>query len=251
VDTDLKRSSLPAAEASRPSNVGNRLLDSIPANESAAVGKISEKVELERGELVAASQSQFRHLYFPIDSVFSYITDLHRGDAVESGTVGNEGFVGIPVLLGADRWIQRTIAQIPGGALKVPSSGFMELLPSLPALRALLDRYLLAYISQVSQTSACNSQHTILQRCARWILLTEDRVGRGTIPLTQEFLSYMLGVRRPSVTVTQADLQKKGLLTYTRGQIEILDRPGMEKVACECYSVVRDEFDSLIGARVG
>ncbi len=229
----------------------HKLLDALPANESAAIRALGERVEFKSGALIASAKAEFTYVYFPEDSVFSFVTDLANGSSIESGTVGCEGFVGIPVLLSGKGWPQRTIVQIPGSALKVPAAAFAELLPTLPALSIMLNRYLLAYLAQVSQTAACNSQHTILERCARWILLTQDRVGTRAIPLTQEFLSYMLGVRRPSVTVAQAELKELGLLEYTRGKIVIVDREGLERISCECYGIVRDEFATLIGAPTG
>lgn len=229
----------------------NKLLEALPGHEREALWALAEEVEIAKGQLIASAGDPFTKIFFPEDSVFSFVTDLENGSSVESGTVGNEGFVGIPVLLGAEHWGQRTIAQIPGKACMLPAIAFTNLVPTLPVLNMLLDRYLLAYIGQVSQTAACNSQHTVIQRCARWILLTHDRTAARAIPLTQEFLSYMLGVRRPSVTVAQATLQRKGLIKYTRGKLEIVDREGLEKLSCECYFVVRTHFAGLIGAAVG
>ncbi len=223
----------------------NRLLERLPASEVVALWSAGKEVRISSREVIADAGDEFTYVFFPEDSVFSFITDFAGGASVEAGTVGPEGFVGIPVLLGSSSWPQRTIAQIPGGALRIPADRFVALLPELPMLSALLNRYLLAYLSQISQTAGCNSQHTVEQRCARWLLLTHDRVGDLEIPLTQEFLSYMLGVRRPSVTITQAQLQRMGLIRYSRGKIQILDRKGLEAISCECYRIVRDEFAAL------
>lgn len=234
-----------------PEITRNKILEAISESERNAIWSLAAEVELGRGEIVVQARTAFTHIWFPEEAVFSLVTDIGDGNSVESGTVGNEGFVGVPVFLGAASCPQRIIAQVPGKACRIPADAFRELLPNAPELTALLNRYVLAYIAQVSQTAACNSQHTILQRCARWILLTHDRVGARTIPLTQEFLAYMLGVRRPSVTVAQAELQRDGFIQYTRGKMQILDREGLEKISCECYGVVRDEFAGLIGVAVG
>jgi CRP-like cAMP-binding protein len=239
-------SAIPGEELTR-----NKILEALPGPERAMLWSIGEEVSLVRGELVAKGGEPYRHVYFPEDAVFSLITDFSNGNSVESGTVGNEGFVGLPRYLGAESCPQRTIAQIPGRACRIPFAAFESALPELPALSDILNRYLLAYIAQVSQTAGCNSQHTVIQRCARWTLLTHDRIGQHKIPLTQEFLAYMLGVRRPSVTVAQAELQRMGLIRYTRGKMDVLNREGLEQQSCECYCVVRREFAGLTRVAVG
>lgn len=229
----------------------NKLLQLLPATERDVVLSVAQHVEFGQGTVVVPPRKPFEHVYFPENCVFSILTDAAQKVYIETGTVGCEGFVGIPAYLGAKAWPHRTIVQIPGRAHQIPVNKFSEVLEKAPTLTALLDRYVLAYLSHVSQTAACNSQHTIVQRCARWTLLTQDRLGTDTVPLTQVFLSYMLGVRRPSVTTSQAMLQRKGLIRYNRGRIQILDRAALEKVSCKCYAVVRDEFASLIGSPVG
>lgn len=223
----------------------NKILESLPAAERAALWAIGTEMDFRKGERVFAAHESFTHVYFPETCAFSLVTDLKDGNSVESGTIGYEGFVGLPVLYGSDSWAQRTIVQVPGRACEIESKKFMELVSTLPILSATLNRFSLAYIAQISQTAACNSQHSILQRCARWILLTHDRVGSREIQLTQEFLAYMLGVRRPSVTVAQALLKKRKLISYSRGKMNILDRKGLEAVACECHEAVRREFEEL------
>lgn len=229
----------------------SRILEALPGSERELVWGIGEEVTLVRGQLITKANQPFSHVYFPESAVFSLVTDFRNGSSVESGTVGNEGFVGLPIFLGGESCPQRIISQIGGTACRVPSAAFQSSLSELPILSSILKRYLLAYIAQVSQTSACNSQHTVSERCARWILLTHDRVGSSTIPLTQEFLAYMLGVRRPSVTVAQAALQKKRLIRYSRGKLDVTDRAGLEKESCECYGAVRAEFEALLGVPVG
>jgi CRP-like cAMP-binding protein len=231
-------------------NPRNKILEALPDSEASAIWSIGDEVDVQKGELISAAGAPYRHVFFAENCAFSFVTDLANGNSVEAGTVGNEGFLGIPILLGGDSVLQRTIVQIPGKACRIPIAAFRDVMPACPQMMLMLNRYLLAYLAQVSQTSACNSQHTILQRCARWILLTHDRVGSDMIPLTQEFLAYMLGVRRPSVTVAQAQLQRKGLISYTRGKLRVVDRQALEDLSCECYKVVRGEFQKLTGVSV-
>ena len=229
----------------------NKILEQLPSTERQIVLSMAEQVRLRKGSTIVPPYQPFDHVYFPTDAVFSVLTDAATKLYIETGTIGCEGFVGIPAYLGAKAWPQRTIVQVPGSAHKIPVSKFTEVVRQAPTLTSLLNKYILAYMAHVSQTAACNGQHTISERCARWVLLTQDRLGGNIVPLTQQFLSYMLGVRRPSVTTAQADLKRRGLIRYNRGKIEVVDRPGLEAAACKCYSVVRDEFAALIGAPVG
>lgn len=235
----------PSAEIPR-----NKILESLPGAEQALLGSIGEEVDLVRGQLIAQAGEGYRHVYFPEDAVFAMVTDFRNGNSVESGTVGNEGFVGLARFFGAESCAQRTIVQIEGRACRIPFAAFTTALPQLPVLSKRLNRYMLAYLTQVAQTAGCNIQHTVSQRCARWTLLAHDRMGSNTIPLTQEFLAYMLGVRRPSVTVAQAELQRKGFISYTRGKMTVTNRAGLEKESCECYAVVHNAFAGL-GVGVG
>ncbi|MBA3655716.1 MAG: Crp/Fnr family transcriptional regulator [Gemmatimonadaceae bacterium] len=229
----------------------NRILEALPELERAALWAVAREKKIPSGTEILAANSPFSHVYFPETAVFSLVTDLVEGNSVESGTVGFEGFVGLPVFFGGESSPQRTIVQIPGVACVLTADAFRKIVGSLPSLDALLKRYALAFIAQISQTAACNSQHSILQRCARWILLTHDRVGSNDILLTQEFLAYMLGVRRPSVTVAEADLKSRELIGYSRGRMQVLDRAGLEAISCECHGAVRREFEKLTGAAVG
>jgi CRP-like cAMP-binding protein len=170
-----------------------------------------------------------------------------EGRAVEFATVGNEGFVGVAPLLGVESMPTRCLSQIPGAASRMEAGAFRAAQDANPAFRALLLRYTLALLNQIAQTAACNRAHPIEERCARWLLMTHDRVnGDKHFPLTQEFLAQMLGVRRASVSVAQAILHRAGLIRYTRGTISVLDRAGLEAASCPCYGVIRAEHERLL-----
>ena len=205
-----------------------------------------EPVELDLGQVIAESNEPFRHVYFPETAVFSIISRMADG-VVEVGTVGSEGMAGIAVFLDTDACVNQTVAQIPGAAGRIESARFADGAASRPELRRLLNRYTEAYLTQVAQTAACNRLHGIEARCARWLLMTHDRVGEAErFPLTQEYLAIMLGVRRSGVSVAAAALKDAGLIQYSRGAIRVVDRAGLEKAACDCYGIVRRHFDRLL-----
>ena len=172
---------------------------------------------------------------------------MEDGDAAEVGLAGYEGMVGLPILLGADHDDIEAMVQVPGTALRMGAQAFREDLERIPAFRTLLLRYALVHHGQVARTAACNGRHHIDQRLARWLLMAHDRAKGDEFPMTHEFLSMMLGVRRAGITVTAGQFQKAGYIHYERGCIEVTDRPGMESVACECYGIVRRAQDRLLG----
>lgn len=172
---------------------------------------------------------------------------MDSGESIETGTIGNEGFVGIPVLLDVETTPNEVICQYEGDALVVSASDVRTLLDRSPAARSLLGRYTQAYLVQSSQATACNQLHQVGQRSAKRLLMTHDRTGSHEFHLTQEFLSIILGVRRASVSVAAEALKQAGIITYHRGMITIRDRAALEAAACECYSVTREEYDRLIG----
>ena len=166
-----------------------------------------------------------------------------------AGTIGNEGFAGLPAYLQADASETNTFCQVPGSVLRLPIDDLIEAAAQNQELRKMLGRYTQSYLTQVSQSAACNRVHDIEQRCARWLLMTHDRVdGADQFPLKQEFLAFMLGVRRAGVTLAAGRLQESGYIRYRRGVIRIVDRDGLESAACECYRIVRRHFDRLMPA---
>ena len=203
-------------------------------------------VELSLGQVLTPAGEAFVMVYFPLTAVVSVISRMNDGGAAEVGTVGHEGAVGVSVLLDALPSPHETVAQIPGLALQVDAGVLIEGMNERPALRKLLLRYVHEYLTQVAQTAACNRLHGIEARCARWLLMTHDRVSQAEqFPLTQGYLAIMLGVRRAGVTVAAGSLQDAGLIKYHRGGIRVIDRAGLEAAACECYGLVRRNFDRL------
>jgi CRP-like cAMP-binding protein len=189
-------------------------------------------------------------VYFPIDAVASILA-LFDGGSVEVGTIGNEGCVGLPVFLGATTSTGRAMVQVAGEGERLDIAVFRREAHREGRLRQILERYTQAFVTQVSQSTACNRAHSVEQRLARWLLIVRDRVRRNEFLLTHEFLGQMLGVRRATVSETAAALQRVKLISYHRGVITIRDEPGLERAACECYWIVRHEFERLLGTESG
>jgi cAMP-binding proteins - catabolite gene activator and regulatory subunit of cAMP-dependent protein kinases len=228
----------------------NRLLVALGANapeDAAWLASHLAPEELALGHVLAPAGDTFATVCFPMTAVISVIARMRDGGAAEVGTVGNEGVVGLSALLDALPAPHETVAQIPGLVMSI-DAGVMRLgMQERPALRMLMHRSVHEYLTQVAQTAACNRLHDIEQRCARWLLMTHDRVGEADeFPLTQAYLAIMLGVRRAGVTVAAGALQAAGLITYHRGGIRVVDRAGLEAAACECYRLVRGQFDRTI-----
>jgi CRP-like cAMP-binding protein len=186
-------------------------------------------------------------VYFVREGVGSMIATEQEGGAVEVGTVGNEGFVGLPVLMGADRMPYRMMVQIEGDAWRLSADAFRRVVDERPAVRHLLLRFGQYFADQLSQSVACNRLHTVEERAARWLLMTHDRVHGDSFELTHEFLGLMLGVRRAGVTVAMGTLQGEGAVRYMRGRVKILDRPRLEEASCGCYHITRTAFARLLG----
>jgi CRP-like cAMP-binding protein len=225
----------------------NKLLAALPREEMEGFAGDFELIpEVPLRQLVYEAGQPVDHVWFPLSSVFSLLAVMGDGRSVEVATIGNEGFVGLPVFLqGRYTSGQMAFCQVPGGAVRIASTRFNDLVSGSDPLQALLHRYTLALLTQIGQSSACNRLHTLVQRCARWILMTHDRAGRDEFTLTQEFLAQMLGVRRAGVNEAMQELQERGLVTYARGQIAVTDRGGLEATACECYALIRDEHERL------
>jgi CRP-like cAMP-binding protein len=175
---------------------------------------------------------------------------MENGATAEVGMVGYEGMVGLPAFLGADTVSSKAVVQIQGYAMKMKVEDFTEQANRHGSLHRLLQRYTQALLMQVSQSAACNRFHSVEERFCRWMLMTHDRVRSDSFPVTQEFLSQMLGVRRPSISVVAAIVQKAELIRYSRGKMTILNRKGLEAGTCECYAIVKEDFDRLLGGNV-
>jgi CRP-like cAMP-binding protein len=224
----------------------NRLLAALSARSLAALAPHLERVQLHAPDMLANEGQPFTHAYFPQGAIISLVNRMKDGGGVEVGTVGNEGMAGLAAYLDANAAESETFCQVPGPAIRIPVGILIDAASKRREIRTLLNRYAHAYLTQVAQSAACNRLHGIERRCARWLLMTHDRVGRAdTFPLKQQFLAEMLGVRRAGVTVAAGALQEAGLIRYRRGVIRVLDRAGLEAASCECYAVVRRNFDRL------
>ncbi|MGF7152202.1 CRP-like cAMP-binding protein [Sphingomonas zeicaulis] len=225
----------------------NLLLAALPAAERETLLGEAEAVELGFKLVLQEAECPLTHVWFPHSGVASTVSTMVDGATVELATTGREGFIGVPALMGAERSAQNVFVQIPGPGVRLSVGKFRSLLDKLPALRPLLLRYTLAFMTQIAQGAACNRLHPIEARCARWMLMTHDRVDGDSFPLTQEFLGQMLGVTRPSVSVAASILQKAGFIRYVRGSVEVLDRDRLATASCECYEIINREFDRALG----
>lgn len=224
----------------------NRLLDALPDSSRERLAELLQPVKLAFRKTLYEPNVPIDCVYFPLSGVVSLITTVDGATSVEVGTVGNEGMVGVPVLLGARTTPGKAFSQIPGMALAIEAGAFRAAVDQDSELRDLMGRYTQALFNQIAQSAACNRVHSIDERCARWLLMSHDRVAADRFPLTQEFLGQMLGVRRASVNTAAGVLQRAGFISYVRGVVTITDRIGLESASCECYRIVRDEFDRLL-----
>jgi CRP-like cAMP-binding protein len=227
----------------RDPEVPNTLLASLPSSEYEQIRQSAEPFALELKRALHEPGLGTRYVYFPLSGVISMLTTLDDGSAVEVATVGNEGMVDFASYFGMEspaRWL----VQVPGRALRIEARDLRAIAEKSEALMSVIHNYMLAMFIQVSQTAACNRRHPVDERCARWLLMTHDRVDADDFPMTHEFLADMLGIRRPSVSIAMSNLNRSGFISYRRGKVAVLDREGLEKAACECYNVVRQQFDS-------
>ncbi|HYZ16786.1 MAG TPA: Crp/Fnr family transcriptional regulator [Candidatus Acidoferrum sp.] len=223
----------------------NHLLDALPDAVRDAVEQSSERVRIPLRTTIYEPGARIDQIYFPIDAVISVVTVMRDGTQIEVVTVGREGLTGAQALLdgvtataGSLTW-----CQVSGEAYRIPYNRFAMLCDAYPDLRELVERYLSALLDVMAQSIACNRLHYVNQRCARWLLMTHDRVGRDEFPLTHEVLSTMLGVRRAGVSIAAAALQQAGYISYARGKFTVVDRAALEGAACECYAAINDAFE--------
>ena len=202
-------------------------------------------VELERGAVLHDADQPIEHVYFLHSGMVSIVTIMLNGAAVETATVGRMGAIGSNAGFGSHRAIGRAIVQLPATASRLPSSRFHAIARESDAIHELAVRYNDVLIAQIQQSVACQALHTLEARLCRWLLRSLDCVDSNTIPLTQEFLAQMLGVRRTSVTLAARTLQSAGLIHYRRGHIQVIDRAGLERATCECYAAVRERIDEI------
>lgn len=225
----------------------NRLLGALPREVWKRLCPAPASLTFALGDVVYEPGERMSYLYFPTSSVVSLIYTMADGDTAEMGLVGNEGVVGIALVLGGETTPNQAVVQVAGGALRMRADAMRAEFDRGGPFQAGLLGYTQALLTQISQTAVCNRLHSIEQRLARWLLMTRNRVASDEILMTQEVLAHMLGVRREGVTLAAHHLQEAGLIRYRRGHITILDRTGLEAASCECYRVVKDEFDRLLG----
>lgn len=230
---------------------GNHLLDALPTQtRDSLLARSVEPVHLGLGQLLYRSGETASTVHFPTNTVLSLVTLLQDGTAIEVTTIGREGTSATPVFLGSQvKSNTRCICQIAGDAIAVPSDLFRRVVETSPALRDLMNSYIAALLVNVGQGVACSRLHTTDQRCARWLLMTQDRVGRDTFHLTHEFLGFMLGTRRASVTQSLGRLRQANLIHSHRGDIHIIDRTRLLQQSCECYTVITDAMTQVTRTR--
>ncbi len=227
--------------------IENRLLAALPAEDYQRLVPHLEPVELSREQVLYEPFEPIRHVYFPHQAIVSLISTMSDGSTVEVGMVGNDGMVGIPVILGGNTTTTTAFVQVPKGGTRMEATRLKAEFNRGGVLQSLLLRYTQALHTQVSQTAACNRLHRVESRLARWLLMVSDHMQSDQFPLTQEFIAQMLGVRRSGVTEAASTLSQAGMIRYTRGKITILNREAMEVTSCECYEVIKDEYARLLG----
>lgn len=227
--------------------IENRLLAALPPDELDRIFPELQQVTFTLGEVVYEFGGQLDHVYFPTTSIVSLLYTMVNGSSAEMGLTGNDGVVGIALFMGGGTMPNRAVVQSAGNAIRMKAKVLQDEFARGGKFQHLLLRYTQALITQISQTAVCNRLHSVEQQLCRWLLLSHDRVQADELIMTQELIADMLGVRREGVTVAAGRLQDAGAISYVRGHIQILDREVLEGTVCECYRVVKDEFDRLLG----
>ena len=225
----------------------NRLLASLRRKDRQQLIAACDEVDLCIGEILWEPQQRIKYVYFPVDAFISQLVPVDAHENLELALVGNEGMLGIPMVLGVNSSSMQALVQGSGTALRMSAVTFRRELDQLPALRKQLSRYAYVMQAQLAMTAACISFHSLDLRLVRWLLMTHDRAGPGSFHLTHKFLAQMLGVRRVGITNAAGQLQKQKLLSYSRGTITILNRAGLEKASCGCYQASKDLYESVLG----
>jgi CRP-like cAMP-binding protein len=230
----------------------NLLLSGLPADVRNRLAAYWMKVELERGDILHLPGQEILHLYFPLDSLISITVTMDEATTAEAGIVGSREMVGINAFMGGSETTQtQYVCQSPGSAVRVPAEPFLEEFDTNKQVRDIMLRFTQAYIAQLSQNVACNRLHSIEKRMARWLLECRGRLHTDDLNMTHEFISQMLGVRRASITDAIGILEGRGLITSRRGSISIVDSNSLEDASCECFRVLWDEYNRLLGPAIG
>jgi CRP-like cAMP-binding protein len=234
------------AAPERPSPHQNHLLDALPTSDYERLASHLELIPMRLGDVLYESGAQLRYVYFPTTSIISLLYVMEDGASAEIAIVGNEGILGISLFMGGDTTPSRAVVQSAGHGFRLRAELLKNEFGRFGPTMHLLLRYTQALITQMAQTAVCNRHHSVDQQLCRWLLLSLDRLRTNELSMTQELIANMLGVRREGVTEAAGKLQDAGLIHYRRGQISVLDRPGLEARVCECYQVVKTEFDRLL-----
>ena len=241
----LKDRSQPAGPV-RQNGHQNHLLDALPAGDYTRLEAHLELVPLELGEVLYEPGAHLRHVYFPTTSIISLLYVMENGASAEIAVVGNEGMLGISLFMGGETTPSHAVVQSAGYGVRLKAQLLKDEFARFGPMMHLLLRYTQALITQMAQTAVCNRHHSIDEQLCRWLLLSLDRLASNELSMTQELIANMLGVRREGVTEAAGKLQDAGLIRYYRGRITVLDRPALEARSCECYQVVKTEFDRLL-----
>ena len=232
--------------AAATSPLNNRLLAALAAPEWKRWQPQLEAVDLPLGQVLYEPGGTLTHVYFPTTAIVSLLYVMENGASAEIAVVGNEGIVGISLFMGGESTPSRAVVQSAGQGFRMTSAAMKDEFNRAGPVLHLLLRYTQALITQMAQTAVCNRHHSLDQQLCRWLLLSLDRLSGNELVMTQELIANMLGVRREGVTEAAIKLQSTGLISYSRGRISVLDRPGLEKRTCECYAVVKNEYDRLL-----
>jgi CRP-like cAMP-binding protein len=224
----------------------NHLLAALPAADYARLSPLLEQAPMQLGDVLYESGGQLRHVYFPTTAIISLLYVMRDGAPAEIAVVGNEGILGISLFMGGETTPSRAVVQSAGHGYRLQAEVLKQEFNKIGAVMHLLLRYTQALITQMAQTAVCNRHHTVDQQLCRWLLLSLDRLTGPELAMTQDLIANMLGVRREGVTEAAGKLQRKGIIRYSRGHITVLDRPRLEDEVCECYAVVKKEYDRLL-----
>jgi CRP-like cAMP-binding protein len=230
--------------STRSPRIANRLLAALPKKDYQSLQRHLEEVPLIFEEILYQPNELISDVYFPNSGIISLLAAVNGRSTLEVGLVGQEGMLGLAIFMGVSSSQNRAVVQGTGLAMKIKATAFRKECNNGGALPLLLRRYTHSLVTQITQSAICNQFHSVDARLARWLLMTHDRMGNDEFQLTQEFLSNMLGVRREGVSRAAGDLQKRKLITYSRGHLTVLDRAGLEAISCGCYEIIKQESNS-------
>lgn len=237
----------PFVNASPADSRQNHLLSALPDEDFDRINTDLESVSLKLGEVLYESGDRMSHVYFPTTAIISLLYIMENGGTAEIGIAGNNGLIGMALFMGGDTTSNRAVVQSAGQAVRMKADSLRAEFQRGGVFQDVLLRYTQALMTQISQTAVCNRLHSVEQQLCRWLLINHDQLPADMLVMTHDLIANMLGVRREGVSIAAGHLQELGLIEYSRGTVNILDRKGLERVCCECYKVVSDEYDRLLG----